>query len=562
MNIRLVAKLLGIVSLMIGAMMVFSLPWAFPALGYRNDIPTTGEFESRGFLALLKSITCCALIGMGLLSLGRNASGKVFRKEAMAVVGLSWIMATALGALPYWLSSTAMGPAVRMVESPKTRGSPAMWQAQQSLLGISGWSEVSQPENGPVARAERMTFVDCLFESQSGFSTTGSTVIADLEDPESVPHCILFWRSSTHFLGGLGILVLFVALLGQGSSGKALMQAELTGPSQQPDMPRMRNAALAFAGIYVGLNLLLTIILVCLGLSLFDAICHAFGTMATGGFSTYNSSLGHFDSVAIEAVIMVFMILAGTNFMVLYFFLIGQPARLLKNIEWRVFIGIIAIAILLITLFAAYHRDFAHGDNQVHLGAAIRHISFQVISVITTSGFGTHDFDSWNPFGKAVIFGLMFIGGCGGSTGGGIKVIRFVLFSKILRRELETVYHPNVVRPIWIDGKPINPDHRHSILVYFSFYIAVFALAWLFLVATEPNSTWMGHSEAKLFDGIGAISATFNNIGPGFGTLGPTQNFGHFTWHSKLLFTWLMMLGRVEIFVVLALFTRKFWKAN
>jgi len=244
MNLTLLCKLLGLVAVLLGGTMAFSLPWALE----------NWEVERHGFFGLLGAMAVCFVVAGVLRFIGRREHGQLFRKEAMAVVGLSWILATVLGALPFVFSGTCRAPGVPM------------------------------------------TPVDAMFEAQSGFSTTGATVLTELEDPTVVPRCILFWRSSTHLLGGLGIIVLFVAILGQGSAGKALMRAEMPGPSQSTPQARMQHTAWVLFVIYACLNVVLTLFLLLEGLSLFDSLCHAFGTMATGGFSTYNASVGHFAS--------------------------------------------------------------------------------------------------------------------------------------------------------------------------------------------------------------------------------------------------------------------------
>jgi trk system potassium uptake protein TrkH len=517
MNFRLLSRLLGIVCLLIGGAMVFSLPWAFPELGYRKHLVYSAplEFETRGFLALLVSIVTCALAGSLLLFLGRRVEGKLYRKEAMAVVGLSWILATVLGALPYHFSGT-------------------------------------HREHGV-----KMHFVDCLFESQSGFSTTGATVISELEDPALVPHCILFWRSMTHFLGGLGIIVLFVVILGQGSAGKALMRAEMPGPTKEGATPRMQDTAWLFAVIYFALNLVLALLLWLLGLSPYDALCHAFGTMATGGFSTYNASVGHFDSVAVDYVVILFMVLAGTNFTLLYYLLCFQPRKLLGDVEWRAYVGTMGLITVLVILVGLLRADFAS------LADGVRYGLFQVVSIMTTTGYGTQDFDQWSHFGRGALFMLMFVGGCAGSTGGGMKVIRHVLFLKILRLEIEQSYHPTVVRPLWLGGKPVEEsDLRKNILVYFALILAIFIFSWMFVITFEPDSTWGEESPQKLLDSASSIAATLNNIGPGLGTVGASRNYGHFSAWTKTLFLWLMMLGRLEIFSILVLFVPGFWRSR
>ncbi|MEM8666266.1 MAG: TrkH family potassium uptake protein [Planctomycetota bacterium] len=514
--------------------MSFSLPFAIPALANRTDIDAPVAFESGGAKALLLSMSISIVVGIVLSVIGRRGRGApLYQKEAMAIVGLSWVMATVLGALPFYLSGTCIR------------------------------------EDTPV------TFIEAMFESQSGFSTSGATVLTDLESPESVPHCILFWRSWTHFLGGLGIVVLFVAILGQGSAGKAMMRAEMPGPTKEGSMPRMQHTALVFAAIYVGLNCLLTVIYALEGMTFFDALCHAFGTMATGGFSTYNASLGHFNSPAIEYTTIVFMVLAGTNFTLLYLTLLVGPKRLFRDVEFQTYVGIILIVTIGIIFFGMQNDDDGFGST----ADATRNSLFQVVSIVTTTGYGTADFDGWNNFGRGILLLLMFVGGCAGSTGGGMKVIRHILFYKILRLEIEKAHRPRVIRFIRVSGSTVDdPNLPHGIVVYFSMILAIFVFAWLLLITFEPDSTWdnpdlstarpageievefVDRLDEKLLDSASAVAATLNNIGPGLGVVGPTQNYAGFSQGAKLLFVWLMMLGRVEVFSVLVLFFPSFWR--
>lgn len=527
MNYYLLSRTLGIICLLFSITMLFSLPWAHPSLGWRGHLEAEtaagAKFELQGFLALIGSSLISAAVGGILFWIGRRAkSQQLFRKEAMATVGLSWVLATVLGGLPYLLSNTHLS--------------------------------ADQP----------MTVVDALFEAQSGFSTTGATVITDLETPSQVPHCILFWRSSTHFLGGLGIVVLLVAILGQGAGGKAMMRAEITGPTKDSNYSRMQKTASVFASIYILLNLILAVIYFASGMSMFDALCHAFGTMATGGFSTYNRSLGHFESAWIEYVTVVFMILAGTNFALLLLVSMGKFKRMFEDPEWQVYVSIIVVVTVAIMAFGLWGGDFTSYTG------ALRSSLFQVVSVMTTTGYGTDDYDQWNNFGRGVLILLMFVGGCAGSTGGGMKVIRHVLLAKILRLELELSYHPRVVRPIRFRSQTIDDnDLRKHILVYFGLISAIFACSWLVLITVEPDRQWVSSSRAvaegdlldhKLIDCASAIAATLHNIGPGYGVVGPTANYAEFAPWSKLLFVFLMMLGRLEMFSILVLFVPSFWR--
>ncbi|QGJ71080.1 Trk system potassium uptake protein TrkH [Planctomycetales bacterium 10988] len=530
MNLRLVFYLLGLITLLIGGAMAFSLPWAF----------VQDSYEWKGFFGLFTSVILCLLSGGGLIGWGFSSRmDTLYRKEAMAVVGLSWVLATILGALPFLLSGTC----------------------RDAVRDESG--EIVRDTQGGIPMENRipMNMADALFESQSGFSTTGATVLTAIAEPQLVPRCILFWRSSTHFLGGLGIMVLFVAILGQGSAGKALMRNEMPGPTKETGHARTQDAAWKFAFIYAGMNAVLTGILWLEGMTLFDASCHAFGTMATGGFSTYDASLGHFDANPwIDSTVLLFMFIAGMNFTLVYWFLIGQPMIMLKDTEWRGYVAILLLASIGVIFFGYTRGDF----KEEGLLGAIRYGTFQVVSVMTTTGFGTHDFDSWNSFGRGLLFLLMFVGGCAGSTGGGIKVIRHLLFFKILWLEIEKAFHPSVVRPLRISGKPVEDQQlRHHILVYFSLVLAIFVMSWLLLVTVEPSTTWTAKEDPlqnKLIDCATAVSATLNNIGPGLGTIGATRNYAHFSWWGKLIFTWLMMLGRLELFVMLVLFVPAFWR--
>ena len=610
MNLRLVARYLGVVSLLIGGFMVFSMPWALPGLGVRHaeHIPVSDQIEWAGLRGLGFSCIACLATGLCLYWYGARDAGQLYRKEAMAIVGLSWVLATALGALPFIFSGCVRGPAIRLHEDhiatihDDTRFGFLHWAVKElderqfaavshlleeqmsaedefavrELLKAdpSWYSAIRMPgETGFDGRSKgirvaqlRMSLADAMFESQSGFSTTGATVISNLENPALVPHCILFWRSSTHFLGGLGIIVLFVVLLGQGSAGKALMRAELPGPTQDSSQARMQHTAWQFAGLYVGMNVVLTVWLWFYGLSVFDALCHAFGTMATGGFSTYNASLGHFDHAALEFVVILFMILAGSNFTLMWLALAGNPRALFGDVEWRTYVTIIGIVTILFIALGLAHNDFDNASSTATLGeqlySSLRYGLFQVVSIMTTTGYGTHDFDRWNHLARGTLFLLMFVGGCAGSTGGGMKVIRHILFVKILRMEVELSFHPSVVRPLRLGGEAVqDQDLRKNILVYFSLILAIFAGSWLCVLLFEADATWGSSSEHKLIDGASAVAATLNNIGPGLGTVGSTQNYGHFSWPSKLLFAWLMMIGRVEIFVILCLFQPRFWRS-
>jgi len=518
MNKSHICRLLGIITLLIGGSMVMSLPWTIPTFGQ------VSQFDGRSFVALLGSMAVCAVLGCLLMYVGRKtAEQRLFRKEAIAVVGLSWLLASVLGALPFWFSGTCCD------------------------INAAG-----QPV--------RVDFFDGLFESASGFSGTGATILTDLEDPELVPRAILFWRSETHFLGGLGIMVLFVAILGVGSAGKALMLAEMPGPKHSGGQERIQKAAWTFAGIFVGLTLVLTALLVLQEFSLFDGLCHAFATIATGGFSTYNNSVEHFQSVGVEMTIALFMAIACTNFTLLYFLVLWKPAKLFGDIEFRVYLMVMAAAAAVVVVALWAHGDYAT------VGESMRYGLFQTVSIMTNTGFGTADFNQWNSLCRAILLLLMFVGGCAGSTSCSVKVIRYILFFKILRLELEQVFRPTVVRPVRLGGKPLeNPDVRKDVVLYFGVIVVIFVVGWIALVAVEPDDTWVeaGMPPAnKLMDCASAVASTLNGVGPGLGIVGESENYAHFHAASKFVLTWLMLLGRLEIFTILVLFVPQFWRAR
>lgn len=515
MNYALICHLLGRIALLLGSSMALSLPWTFSICGQVE------QFDATSFWAILSAMAISGMLGGLLVYVGRGGTTqRLYRRETIAVVGLSWILATLLGALPYWFSGTCRGV---------------------------------DPQGNPV----RMNIIDGLFESASGFSGTGATVLTDVEDPLLVPRAVLFWRSETHFLGGLGIMVLFVAILGLGSAGKALLVTEMPGPSQESEYARTRSAAWVFASLFLGLNGLLTILLLLQGVNLFDALCHSFGTIATGGFSTYNNSIEHFGSFGIEMTITLFMILACTNFNLLYYLVILKPKKLIADTEFRTYLAILFSVAVLVGYFGLRSGDFADFYESLRYGL------FQVTSIMTNTGFGTADFDGWNHFSRAALVVLMFIGGCAGSTSCSVKVIRYILLAKILRVEVEKVFRPSLVRRVRVGGKVMDdPDLRKDVLVYFALVIVIFVIAFLVLVAVEPDHTWTSqgfHHRNKLTDCASAVAATLNGVGPGLGLVGESRNYSHLQSASKLVIIWLMLFGRLEIMVVLALFYPRFW---
>ncbi len=535
MNWRLVSRLLGLLALLIASSMLLSLPWSWPQCGQ------TAVFERQALRGMLLSIGVSVLTGLLLAAVGRRPRGTVLRKESLAVVGLGWILCGVLGSLPYLLTPTYRLPGVPM------------------------------------------SVADAVFESISGFSTTGASVLTQLEVPENITNCeaaatagliayvprsVLFWRSFTHWLGGMGIIVLFVAILGQlGAGGKALMRREVPGPVSDTLRPRVRETAVIMWTIYFVLSLVLTAILLAEGMTWYDALCHTFGTMATGGFSTRNASAGAFNSPLVEITLIVFMVAAGTNFN-LYYVLLRQPRRpgdserpsrlrlLFQDAEFRAYLAVIGLSTAVLS--AVLLLSPVHDDGP----ASIRHAAFSVVSIMTTTGFATENFSEWPVVSQAWLTLLMYVGGCSGSTGGGIKVIRFLVLFRVLKLEIERAFRPNLVRPVRIADNRVQDAVCRDVLLYFCLIAVISAVSWLVLVGLEPVTQWelaRQPESVRLTDCASAVAATLNNIGPGLGVCGSHGNYTLFTDSSKLLLTLLMLLGRLELFAVIVLFVPRFW---
>lgn len=517
MNLRLISYILGMIALIVAAFMTAALPWSFPLLG------EVSSFDGRGFWGVFAAIVISLAVSGGFFYFGRSArKERLLRREAMASVALAWILATILGALPFLFTRT-----IRTVT--------------------------------PEKQVVPMNLFDALFEAASGYSCTGATVLTDVESSASIPRSVLFWRCETHFLGGLGIVVLFVAILGFGPASKKLVRIEAAAPSQVSTHEQTRSAAIAFGGVFVSLNLILVVLLLAQGLSVFDALCHAFGTVATGGFTTYNNSVAHFQNWGIELTLTIFMFLGCTNFALLYFASKGQVRRLLEDTEFQTYALIVAVAVTAVTICLFLQNPPTHWNITQSFRASL----FQCVSIQTNTGFASDDFDKWPPFAKAVLLVLMYIGGCAGSTSCSVKVIRYIFLFKIFRLEIEHAYRPNVVRLIHLGGQPIqDPELPKSMLVYFALVTVISVAAWGLVLAVEPLSTWGSHPEAKLIDSVSAVAATINGVGPGFGICGPMSNYAAFHAPAKLILTLLMLLGRLELFPVLLLFSPRFWRTR
>jgi len=440
------------------------------------------------------------------------------RREALLLVALSWIVGAGFSALPYFL-----------------------------------WAHA---EDFPPGGHPFLNFVDCYFEAMSGLTTTGASVLSDIE---AVPRSILLWRAFTHWLGGLGIVVLFVAVLPTlGVGGRKLFRVEAPGPSPEGVTPHIRETARLLWYVYLGLTIAQIVALMIAGMDLFDASCHTFATLATGGFSTRNASIASFDSIAIETIIIVFMVLAGINFGLYFRALRGRVGAIWRDTEFRCYVLIILGASALVVLGLAGERivSSAGVDNEPSIGSAIRHGVFQVVALQTTTGFVTADFNQWGILPKAVLLVLMFIGASAGSTGGGIKVIRIWITFKVMLAEIERVFRPNVIRPVKVGDTVITDTLRLGTVAY------VLGILLLFLLGTFVIMMIEQRSGVDFTTAATASAATLNNIGPGLARVGAIENFGWFTSASKLVMCLLMALGRLEVFAIVVLFSPRFWKTD
>ncbi|MFP3982507.1 MAG: TrkH family potassium uptake protein [Desulfurivibrionaceae bacterium] len=416
-------------------------------------------------------------------------------RDGFAVVVMSWLGLAVLGSLPFYLSGAL----------------PA--------------------------------YVDCFFESMSGLTTTGSTILPKVE---ILPPSLLFWRATIHWLGGMGIIVLTLAILPiLGVGGMQLFQAEMPGPTKDRLAPRIQDTARILWGVYLLFTLVEIFLLLVGGMSFFNAVCHAFSTIATGGFSPHTASVGHYSSAFIHYVIIIFMFLGGINFSLHHRALAGKSLSVyFRNEEFRFFLLLIFLALVIIV--AANLAD----QRLEALGSVFRDSLFQVIAIVTTTGFGTADFDQWPPVAKLLLVVLMFVGGCAGSTSGGIKAVRVLLFFKYARLQLRNLIHPQSVGAIKLGHQKVPKEIMIAILGFFGLYT-------LFLVLASIAVTALG---LDLITGISAVVATLNNIGPGLGGVGPGTSFGSLPDSVKWILSFCMLAGRLEITTVVVLLSPDFWK--
>lgn len=475
---RALAAILGIVGL-------FMLTPVIVAL-----FDSTPEFIMSFFIPSMASLG----ISAGVLWLTWSYRGDINPRSGFLLVSLGWILVSAVGAVPF-----VLGGAIH-------------------------------------------SYTDAFFETMSGFTTTGASILTEIE---SMPRPFLFWRSLTHWLGGMGIVVLAVALFPLlGIGGLQLMKAEAPGPDVDRLTSRITGTAKILWMIYVGMTVLETLLLMFGGMSVFDALTHTFGTLATGGFSSKNASVGHYDSPYLQNVITVFMVLAGTNFIMHYRLLTGRFRLLWKNSELKAYLGIFLVTMLVMgfNLF----REGVYPD----LATSLRYSGFQTASILTTTGYATADFALWPGLSQALLFAMMFIGGSAGSTGGGVKVVRIVSLLKQGFTEMKYLLHPRSVFTVKLNGSRLRKSVVYTITGFIILYM-FFLILTTVVVATDGKSLLTSFSTAL---------ATLGNIGPGFDGIGPTENYSSFSPGIKWFLSFIMMLGRLEIYTVLVLFSPQFWK--
>jgi trk system potassium uptake protein TrkH len=383
--------------------------------------------------------------------------------------------------------------------------------------------------------------VDAFFESVSGVTTTGSSILTNIE---AVPKGLLFWRSFIQWLGGMGIIVLSIAILPfLGVGGMQLYKAEVPTPIPDKLKPRIRDTAIVLWKAYALFSAAEAVLLMLGGMSLFDALCHTFTTMPTGGYATKNASIAHFDSLYIDCVVIFFMLAAGINFSLHYQLLRGKPLAFWRDSECRFFIGTVLVLVLLVT-FNIY------GSVYQTIGKALQYGAFQVVSILTTTGYATADFEKWPAMSQLILLMCMFIGASAGSTGGGMKCLRVMLTFKFCYKELFSLIHPRSVSRIKILGSPVPEEVLRSVLGFIMLYMGLFAL----------NSILLAGMGVDFLTAVSAVAAAIGNIGPGLGMVGPTDNFAQIPILGKWLLIWCMLLGRLEIYTVIILLVPEFYR--
>lgn len=481
MNVKNISRTVGLILLITGIFQLFPL------------LIAVIDHEPRNILAYIESLCLILLVGSALLLFSRGGNRMFSAQEGFAATGLSWIFMSAFGALPFFLSG------------------------------------------------QIPSYVDAFFEMVSGFTTTGASILTDVE---ALSRCNLFWRSFSHWLGGMGVLVFLLAVVPgarkNGGTGIYLMRAESPGPSVDKLTPHLRQTAMILYGIYILLTALCIGCLLLGGMPVFDSFCIAFGTAGTGGFAIKNSSMGGY-SYFLQTVVTVFMFLFGVNFSLYYMLLLRKFKAVFKNEELRLYFGIAAGSIVLITI------NISRMYNTVY--EAVHHAAFQVVSIMTTTGYGTVDFEQWPAFSKAILLSLMFIGASAGSTGGGLKVSRVLLLMKSIRRTIRKALHPRRVQPVYMDGRAVSEEVCDNVNAYLAIYCVILVLSFA-VISVDGFSIGTNFS---------AVASCFNNIGPGFELVGATQNFSIYSDLSKIILSLDMLLGRLEIFPLLLLLSPDTW---
>ncbi len=490
-NYKLVVKTLGILLLLEGFFMLACLPFS---IYYQK--PTLNQVmlftNGHDFWPLLISGLIAIFIGALVYFTFKDISSRAGKREGFIIVSFSWVIISIFGALPFYFGD------------------------------------------------DFTNYTDAFFETMSGFTTTGASIFSDIE---AIPHGILFWRALTHWIGGMGIIVFTLAILPIfGIGGISLFAAEVPGPTPDKLHPKITSTAKLLWGIYVLLTFIETIFLMLGGMDLFDGLSHAFATMATGGFSTKNTSAAEF-SPYIQYVITIFMVLAGTNFTLHYLALNGKLKDVFKNEEYRWYMGVIIGATVIISVYLTF-------VSGMHWEKAFRDSAFQIASIITTTGFVSADYLQWPVSMWMILFFLMFVGGSAGSTGGGMKVMRILLIVKNSFLELKRLIHPNAIIPLRFNKRSVDQITTYNILSFFVIYLFTFFFGTFFMSSIGMD-----------FDtSVGATIACLGNIGPGIGNVGPVDNYAAIPIVGKWFLSFLMMLGRLELFTVLILFSPSFWK--
>lgn len=481
MNFKSISRTVGLILLITGIFQLFPL------------LIAVIDHEPRNILAYIESLCLILLVGSALLLFSRGGNRMFSAQEGFAATGLSWIFMSAFGALPFFLSG------------------------------------------------QIPSYVDAFFEMVSGFTTTGASILTDVE---ALSRCNLFWRSFSHWLGGMGVLVFLLAVVPgarkNGGTGIYLMRAESPGPSVDKLTPHLRQTAMILYGIYILLTALCIGCLLLGGMPVFDSFCIAFGTAGTGGFAIKNSSMGGY-SYFLQTVVTVFMFLFGVNFSLYYMLLLRKFKAVFKNEELRLYFGIAAGSIVLIAI------NISRMYNTVY--ESVHHAAFQVVSIMTTTGYGTVDFEQWPAFSKAILLSLMFIGASAGSTGGGLKVSRVLLLMKSIRRTIRKALHPRRVQPVYMDGRAVSEEVCDNVNAYLAIYCVILVLSFA-IISVDGFSIGTNFS---------AVASCFNNIGPGFELVGATQNFSIYSDLSKIILSLDMLLGRLEIFPLLLLLSPDTW---